>query len=516
MRRPTFRTALFAVASLLALFAAIHAWSRVRALPELHRRLAAARQQLDLSGDAAHFDAALLATEGKQIILLGESHAIAVNEDLDLALLRYLHRTAGVRIYLSESSYAQGCLFNRYFETGDEELLNAIFAEFRGTPAWTTEHRDFYRRFRAWNLSLPREQRVRIVGVDVEHQPRLAIRFLADLADAAGPAPEAIAATISRLPSLRADDAQAARRFAPDLLASLQQHRAAYQAYLGARYLDFEIVAANLENSNLFYKDHNKPQGESVREQAMYETFRKLYPRFAGERMYGRWGAAHIMQCRVNGREPFAAMLNRPDSPVAGKVAGIQPIYAHSQGVAPTARGYQIYDASASTPFLQIFTPVAEGRVTLFHIEGAAALMTRVLPEYPLARGAQYVVLISDSGPNHPLDATPPAADDGSAPVVVKTVPASGSRDVSPSVTEIRVTFSKDMARGMSWVTQGAASFPEIVRAEFVDPRTNVAQVRLKPDHDYVILMNSGRFQNFRDLAGHPAVPYVLTFHTTR
>lgn len=42
------------------------------------------RQALDL----AHFDAKLLDFRDKQIILLGESHGIAVNEDLDLALLQ--------------------------------------------------------------------------------------------------------------------------------------------------------------------------------------------------------------------------------------------------------------------------------------------------------------------------------------------------------------------------------------------------------------------------------------------
>src|SRR5581483_11317039 len=38
--------------------------------------------------------------------------------------------------------------------------------------------------------------------------------------------------------------------------------------------------------------------------------------------------------------------------------------------------------------------------------------------------------------------------------------------------------------------------------------------VRLQPDHDYRLSVNSDRFTNFRSRAGEPAVPYPIAFST--
>src|SRR3954464_8333440 len=48
-------------------------------------------------------------------------------------------------------------------------------------------------------------------------------------------------------------------------------------------------------------------------------------------------------------------------------------------------------------------------------------------------------------------------------PIVLKTIPATGATDVDPSLTEIRVAFSKEMEDGSwSWVTLSKERFPEV------------------------------------------------------
>ncbi|MDP8262415.1 MAG: Ig-like domain-containing protein [Candidatus Ancaeobacter aquaticus] len=105
-------------------------------------------------------------------------------------------------------------------------------------------------------------------------------------------------------------------------------------------------------------------------------------------------------------------------------------------------------------------------------------------------------------------------------PVVVKTVPESGSRDVAPGIMEIKVTFSKPMhTRNMwSWVQVTQSSFPKFVgRVRFLeDKKTCVAPVKLEPGKAYAIWFNNGRFNSFRDKNDHPAVPYLLVFQTKR
>jgi RNA polymerase sigma-70 factor (ECF subfamily) len=103
-------------------------------------------------------------------------------------------------------------------------------------------------------------------------------------------------------------------------------------------------------------------------------------------------------------------------------------------------------------------------------------------------------------------------------PVVLKTIPAAGSADVDPGLTEIQVTFSKPMRDGSwSWCNLGEESFPESAgKIHYLpDGRTCVMPVKLAPGRFYATWLNTERFRNFKDRDGQPAVPYLLTFHTT-
>lgn len=103
-------------------------------------------------------------------------------------------------------------------------------------------------------------------------------------------------------------------------------------------------------------------------------------------------------------------------------------------------------------------------------------------------------------------------------PVVVKTTPQAGTADVdAAATTEIRVTFSKDMADGSwSWSTWGEGTFPDLAgKPRYLeDKRTCVLPVKLAPGRTYAIWLNSQNFGNFKDADGRSAVPYLLVFRT--
>jgi hypothetical protein len=103
------------------------------------------------------------------------------------------------------------------------------------------------------------------------------------------------------------------------------------------------------------------------------------------------------------------------------------------------------------------------------------------------------------------------------APVVVKTVPEAGTKDVAPGVVEIKVTFSKEMSDGSwSWSTAWKDSSPEMVEKPHYDTdhKTCIIKVKLEPNKTYGYWLNSQNFHNFKDSGGHSAVPYLLTFQT--
>lgn len=110
------------------------------------------------------------------------------------------------------------------------------------------------------------------------------------------------------------------------------------------------------------------------------------------------------------------------------------------------------------------------------------------------------------------------AQDIASMPaVVVKTVPESGSKNVVPGETEIRVTFSKEMTDGSwSWSTAWQGSSPEMVgKPKYEkDGKTCVLKVKLEPNKAYGYWLNSQKFTNFKDRQGRASVPYLLVFET--
>jgi hypothetical protein len=103
-------------------------------------------------------------------------------------------------------------------------------------------------------------------------------------------------------------------------------------------------------------------------------------------------------------------------------------------------------------------------------------------------------------------------------PVVVKTVPESGAKDVAPSIGEIKVIFSKEMTdNSWSWSTVWQGSTPEALgKPKYeADGKTCVIKVKLEANKTYAYWLNSEKFKNFKDRQGHSAVPYLLAFRTS-
>lgn len=102
-------------------------------------------------------------------------------------------------------------------------------------------------------------------------------------------------------------------------------------------------------------------------------------------------------------------------------------------------------------------------------------------------------------------------------PVVVETTPRAGAIDVEPSVSEIRVIFSKDMMTDRMWsvVKISDETFPQLAgEVGYQDARTFVVPVALEPDSTYALWFNYKQNDAFRDESGTASIPYFLVFQT--
>ncbi|MFC1541709.1 Ig-like domain-containing protein [Candidatus Latescibacterota bacterium] len=105
----------------------------------------------------------------------------------------------------------------------------------------------------------------------------------------------------------------------------------------------------------------------------------------------------------------------------------------------------------------------------------------------------------------------------GTVPTVTGTVPQNGSQDVDPSLTEVRVSFSKPMMdKSWSWCWEDKTAFPEMTDSPRYtnDGITNILPVKLEANKEYIIWINMEKFTSFKDKSGLSVKPYRLTFKT--
>lgn len=108
------------------------------------------------------------------------------------------------------------------------------------------------------------------------------------------------------------------------------------------------------------------------------------------------------------------------------------------------------------------------------------------------------------------------SADPQGPPKILATSPRVGETEVDPAITEITVTFDRDMQGGFSW-TGGGPEFPaspEGKKAQWRDKRTCVLPVQLQSGRYYRVGINSASFQNFRSVEGISARPTAINFTT--
>ncbi len=101
-------------------------------------------------------------------------------------------------------------------------------------------------------------------------------------------------------------------------------------------------------------------------------------------------------------------------------------------------------------------------------------------------------------------------------PRVAALTPANGAGDVDPATTAIVVTFDRAM-RDQGWsVVGGGPNFPEMTGKPSYDQDRKVLTipVKLKPDWQYELWLNRGKFDSFRSEAGEALSPVHVTFKT--
>jgi len=355
--------------------------------------------------------------EGKEIFLTGEVHGIASNSVLELDFFKYFKEKTDFKYYLCESSYSSSYFINQYLETGNKMYLDEVYSRTSGNYQESQENYDFWLAVYEYNNALNEDQKINVVGVDIEHDYITSFRFLTtilpdkEIPDEIKASIDLVLETKELLESSFRNDYKAPKN-SKIILEDFDVNRKVYIDYLGEEFIYFELVLQNVLNGKEAYK-HNGDMTtwNNVRDAMIYENFVKLDNFLPNGKYFGQWGLAHVYQHKDKDIMWFGAYLNSEGSKYQDKVFSIAFNYLNCETMDkaggasspinfafPFAIGSQDrYDENyilytVNNPDLN------RARIPMIHVYTGEFL------EEDIKEFFQYLVLIKNSGPSQSLN----------------------------------------------------------------------------------------------------------------
>jgi erythromycin esterase-like protein len=120
-----------------------------------------------------------LEIEDEKLFVLAEHwHNIRSVPKATMKLLRYLHEVANLRVMAIEQGASAAYMINEYLAIGDTAMLHHIT---RNTMFWGKENYLFFQQLRAFNETLPIEEKITVQSIDIEYKMESAIFVINEL-----------------------------------------------------------------------------------------------------------------------------------------------------------------------------------------------------------------------------------------------------------------------------------------------------------------------------------------------
>ena len=221
-------------------------------------------------------------------------------------------------------------MLNKYLATGDESILEEMYKPIKGTFGWNKESYAIWGKVYEFNKSLPEDEKIKIIGIDIEHQYVNAIRYMNSLIPGRK-APEEIKDLISLVSEMynninTKQSADIYVELSNKLDESIKSNPKLYSEFFGENLFGFELVNENIIAQVKAYKAGDMSFNQ-IRDDKIYDNFKKIYQHIPKGKYYGQWGLNHVFQKAQGNVDWLASLMNNSDSPVKGKVLSIVYLY---------------------------------------------------------------------------------------------------------------------------------------------------------------------------------------------
>lgn len=261
-----------------------------------------------------------------RVFLAGEYHAKTKGYQSKKMLIQYLHEEQDVDYLICELGMGQGFLLDDYIQTGNEGNLIFMMEELEGTLAYTQDEYQLWKWLYDYNQQQPENDKLHIIGLDIEFQKKTSVRGLSLLMDNSVTPAKEIQPLIERI---KESDGTAAKEFPQ----ALEKYPEQMKEIFGENFPWAEQYAKNVTATEKFFELNQSggANAHQIRDDKMTDNLFFAMEKLPEDaKFFGQFGAEHILQSEMittfvlqENYNRFAMQLQADDSPVKGEVCSI-------------------------------------------------------------------------------------------------------------------------------------------------------------------------------------------------
>ncbi|MGL5506266.1 MAG: hypothetical protein ACRDB0_00010 [Paraclostridium sp.] len=266
----------------------------------------------------------------KKIIFTGEDHTLDKDNLVKVKMIKYLKKEININYILSEIGYSDAYFLNKYLESGDETILNQFFNHVKGTAMYNVDDYNTYKELYEFNQTLKEEDRIKVVGVDIEHGGSSSYDYINEIIINKDIKSDNIKNLLDTLE--RYDNRELKEEALKSVVEAIQndviKNEDLYLNIFGLNIENFKYILNNLKAMCISYSSEEK-DWNNVRDKFIYENFKSIDSKLVDAKYFGQWGSFHIYKDTINedyyniDTEFIASHLNK-DEDYKDKIISIQ------------------------------------------------------------------------------------------------------------------------------------------------------------------------------------------------
>jgi hypothetical protein len=249
------------------------------------------------------------------LILYGEFHGIKETIKIDIEFIKYLNKKVGMKTHLAELDFSQAFFLNEYLKNGNDTVINYVLNRWivnhgRNNKDYKNKWVEIYK----LNKNNPDSLQIKVYGIDkiqdigiTQNHLRILFKKL-NISD--------------KIPKEEASFIQWGNKTLLKIATSIKE----------------DSVNKDLIKDILHIRKNLVDYTSKSRENIMFSNFNEFYKRynFKGQKIYGYFGEAHVLQKEMNRIKDFGALIKQSNLPIRNKTYTVVSRYLNSYMSAPS------------------------------------------------------------------------------------------------------------------------------------------------------------------------------------